>query len=138
MHHNVQSLFNKLPFIEILAEDKSYNLDVLCFSEHWLTKSEINNTQIQNFYLAGSYSRQIYTSKRPHGGTCIYVRQGIQSKYLEEYENLCVDSIFEMSSIVLENLNIIIICIYRAPKTDFTIFMFNMENLLIKLQKKII
>ena len=109
---------------------ETHKFDVLCFSEHWLSNDEINKTQIDEFYLAGSFCRKSYTGIKAHGGTCIYVRNGIKSLHIQKFENICVENIIELTAVALYDIRVIIICLYRVPGSDFRIFMNNIEILL--------
>jgi len=42
LHHNVQSLNNTVLEISILLSFDSLNVDVLCFTEHWLREDPLN------------------------------------------------------------------------------------------------
>lgn len=42
VHHNVQSINNKLLELAVLLHSELESLDVICFSEHWL-KEEYKN-----------------------------------------------------------------------------------------------
>jgi len=40
LHHNTQSLNNKLLYIAIMLTAENLNVILLCFTEHWLSKSK--------------------------------------------------------------------------------------------------
>ena len=42
LHHNVQSLYNKLLDLSISISTDDINTDVLCFTEHLLKKNQID------------------------------------------------------------------------------------------------
>jgi len=46
LHHNVQSLNNKLLDLSISLSTDEVNADVLCFTEHWLKANQLNSIYI--------------------------------------------------------------------------------------------
>jgi hypothetical protein len=47
------------------------NIDVLCFTEHWVQADNLKLIQIDQYKLANYFSRKKYN----HGGSCMYVKQ---------------------------------------------------------------
>jgi hypothetical protein len=59
------------------------NLDVLCFSEHWLTDEQIKTLNSEQCILADNFSNV----KCNYGGTCTFVRENLnirKVKYLKD------------------------------------------------------
>ena len=54
LHHNVQSLHNKLLDLSISISTDDINADVLCFTEHWLKSNQLDTVYIDQFKLAVS------------------------------------------------------------------------------------
>jgi hypothetical protein len=48
LHHNVQSLINKHLELTVLLSTSLQNVEVLCFTEHWLSEHQINMLEINN------------------------------------------------------------------------------------------
>lgn len=118
MHFNIQGLFKKLCDLELLLD--TYNTDLCCFSEHWLTKNEINMANLRKYSLVSSFCRENYE----RGGVCIYAKTGITCKPINFDHSL--EKIFEvaMSEVRAPNFSskILIISIYRSPQSDFKTF----------------
>jgi len=71
LHHNVQSLNNKLLELSISLSIDDINADILCFTEHWLRENQLNSVHIDQFKLVSSFSRSIRTG----GGSSIFVKK---------------------------------------------------------------
>ena len=78
LHHNVQSLNNKLLELSISLSSDDTNADVLCFTEQWLRENEISSVYIDQFKLVSSFSRPTRTG----GGSSIFVRNFLRTKYV--------------------------------------------------------
>ena len=65
LHHNVQSISNKLLELYVLLQYELADVDDLCLSEHWLREEHIKLISIDTFKLASSFSR----NKSDHGGS---------------------------------------------------------------------
>ena len=48
LHHNVQSLNNKLLDLSLSLSTDEVNADVLCFSEYWLKVNQFNSVYMIN------------------------------------------------------------------------------------------
>jgi hypothetical protein len=132
LHHNVQSLSNKLLDIAILLATDHSNLNILCFTEHWLLEGQLKVLNIDGFRLVSSFSR----SHSASGGSCIFVRNSIDTKDVNYLWVLGKEKAIEMSAIELPDNNTIIACIYRAPDSDFYTFLHNLEWLIFKVFSK--
>ena len=58
LHHNVQSLNNKILDIVIMLATENINADILCFTEHWLPEVQMNVLNTDDFKLASNFSRK--------------------------------------------------------------------------------
>ena len=93
------------------------NIDVLCFTEHWVKADYLKLIQIDQYKLASYFSGKKYN----HGGSCIYVKNGIRTKELNYLKGIS-DKEFEMSVTELVDYGFIIVCIYRSPDSNFWTF----------------
>jgi len=85
LHHNVQSLSNKLLDIAIMLATEHSNINILCFTEHWLSEVQLKVLNIYGFRLVSNFS----SSHSASGGSCIFTRNTIEMKdvnYLRELE----------------------------------------------------
>lgn len=136
MYHNVQSLTNKLQELEIILSS-DLNADVICITEHWLEKHQIESLKIPGYSLINSFCR--IDSIR--GGTAIFAKQNLRYKAIQAYPDLIKEKVFEMSAIELIDKHVIIVTIYRSPDGDIEEFLCKFEimlNMLETTKKKII
>jgi len=132
LYHNVQSLSNKLLDIAvILATDYSY-INILCFTEHWLSDAQLQVLNIDGFKLVNYFSR----SHSASGGSCIFVRNIIEMKDVNYLRKLGKERIFKISAIELSSNNTILACIYRSPDSDLYTILHTLELLISKVSSK--
>ncbi|KAI5632760.1 endonuclease-reverse transcriptase domain-containing protein [Phthorimaea operculella] len=89
--------------------------------------------QVEGYKLASWFCR----SNPIHGGTCIYLKEGIEYVERKEFVELSVESVIEISAIDIPNVNLVLICLHwpdsnREPKT----FHSTLKKLLQILNKK--
>ena len=76
LHHNVQSLSNKLLDIAVMLATEHSKIDILCFTEHWLSEVQMKFLNIDGFGLVSNFSRSHNSSE----GFCIFTRYTIEMK----------------------------------------------------------
>jgi lysophospholipase L1-like esterase len=111
VHQNIRSLWEIYGELEILLETEINNVEVLCFTEHWLNCHKIHAININNFTLTNAFCRR----NSDHGGSCIFVKKGVITKELNPLNELGEEESFELSVTELVQYAIIVICIYRSP-----------------------
>lgn len=132
MQFNIEGLASKCANLSILLS--TYQVNILCLSEHWLKQDEIKNTVIENFKLVTSFSRK----NHGRGGVCIFAKNNMDIK-----ETTCRDSIektFEICMAEMRTSNmknkICIISLYRTPDSDVKEFVHSLSLLLYRIYNK--
>lgn len=134
MHYNIQGgISNKLNDLNIFLDNSS--VKIICLNEHWLQTNKLFLfNKIQNFNLASSYCR---LSSRG-GGTCILVHSTLNYVVRQDIESLAEDNVFEVSCIEINEVNAIVISLYRKPDySNYKLFLEKLERLLICLSKEV-
>jgi exonuclease III len=132
LHHNVQSLNNKLLEISISLSFDDINSDILCFTEHWSRESQLNSIYIDQFILVSSFNRP----NRTGGGSSIFVRNFLCTKDITYIKGLGSENTFEISATELTDFNCILVCIYRSPDWNFDEFLYKLESVICKVQSR--
>jgi len=107
LHHNVQSINNKLIELNVLLQSELADVDVLCLSEHWLREENIKLITIDKFKLVSNSSR----SKSDHGVSCIYVKHHVQTKEVNHLNGISKEKDFEMTAVEILDYKLIIVCV---------------------------
>ena len=87
LHQNVQSISNKKTKLDFVLKSRLKNIEVLCFTEHWVKADYLNLIQIDQYKLLSNFSRKKYD----HGGSCIYVKKGIRTKELSSFKGISAE-----------------------------------------------
>lgn len=75
LHQNVRSLGNARELLEAILTEQ-LDIKIVCLTEHWKTKEQLEYHGITNFSLRTFFCR----GKNEHGGVAIYARNEIQTK----------------------------------------------------------
>ncbi|XP_044764430.1 uncharacterized protein LOC123320995 [Coccinella septempunctata] len=123
-HLNARGVAGKESFFEMLLHIYE-NTQVMSITEHWLSQEEAEVFSLEGWQLAHSYNRKHF--KR--GGVLTLCRSHSPFVCLDEVNNLSLDLHCEISAIKLLQYDLILISIYRAPKSDFHMFFDNLEKI---------
>ena len=93
LHHNVQSLSNKVLQLSILLNSDFIHADILCFTEYWLMEEQIRVLNTDNFKSVSNCSRL----SSNHGGLCIFVQQDQQTKEVNYLKGIGSEKVFEIT-----------------------------------------
>jgi hypothetical protein len=116
----------------VMLATEYLNVNILCFTEHWLLEVQMNVLNIDYFRLASNFSRNHSTS----GGSCIFVRNNIEIKEVEYLKGLGKEKFFEISAFKLSDIGTILACVYRSQDSDFYEFLHQLELLIFKVSSK--
>jgi hypothetical protein len=130
-HCNVQSIRNKLSEIDLFLT--SVKCDILTLNEHWLFEDE-SDLYIPSGYKLVSICNRDNSCARG-GGSAIYVKQDILAQSLDVKE-FYLNSIFEVTAIIIPNSNVIVTTLYRTPNSNLNHFFNVLESFLLYLSKK--
>lgn len=124
LHCNVRSAKNKIHEIEASLQD--INVDVVCLTEHWLNKEEIDLFSLNDYRVASSSARQLSRG----GGTVILVDSVVESQDLDFLSKYNVEKSVELCGILLKEINVFVIVAYRAPTGNFDTFLAAIESVI--------
>ena len=128
MHQNIQCIRNKIIDLNIFLNTDLDNVDIVCFSEHWLNEHEYTSLVIPNYNLAGIYCRKVHKN----GGVAILVKNSISFKNKPHTMFLNEELHFEhiVIELTISKNNLLIVCLYRSPRGSIEIFLNKLEILL--------
>jgi hypothetical protein len=133
MHLNIQYLSNKILELDVvLSEIKP---EIVCLSEHGLKSNEIVLVNINGYSLITHFCREYYKG----GGVAIFANNNskikvnaINSHFVEEF---CEEKVLEfcLVSLMLENVKIFLLSLYRSPSCSVQSFLENLDKIISKL-----
>lgn len=122
---NVQYISNKVDLVNDFIDE--IRPEVICISEHGLKTVEISQLNLHKEYkLVSSFCRP----KKKGGGVAIYGKNSIKMEQINVTE-FCEES-FEVAAgmIKQENGKMIVICVYRPPKSKLEDFLVKLRDLI--------
>jgi predicted outer membrane repeat protein len=131
LHQNICSFTAKTTELEVLLCSELKPVSVICLTGHWQSELKLNCTNITDFKLV----RAFCGNSSEHGGSGIYVKNGLETKEISCSAGISEEKMFEMSLIELPEYKLLIVCIYRSPK-EFDKFLNKLETVIQKLLKK--
>ena len=125
LHQNIQGL--RWKFNEVLSYLYPSLPHILCFTEHHLNQQEIALIQIESYTLGASFCRTSFKM----GGLCIFVNKNLNFRNIDTQKFLHEQDIeAEAVKLSVNSLNICILSIYRAPSSNFALFLDKLEIIL--------
>lgn len=125
---NIQSVRYKKSEFEAFLYDINADFDIICLTEHWLTKSELKHgLNIGAWNLASNFSRTEATC----GGILILAGAKVVCEPHNVINALSVELHCEISSVIIKVSNLVIVNVYRPPSGNFNIFISIVENILL-------
>lgn len=127
IHQNLQSIGNCLDHLIELLKDHG-NCRFLCVTEHWKTSQQLVNYGIPGYFLASSFCRK----GGGYGGSAIYAKLGVRNSVRGDLNKFAVESHFEICACEFrfDDVNILVMTIYRTPDSDVKLFMSKLEEVL--------
>jgi hypothetical protein len=108
------------------------HVDVTCLTEHWQSDQKLRCTNIVDFKLVSAFCR----SSNEHGGSSIYIRNGLETREIHYFAGISEEKTFEMSLTELPEYKLLIVCIYRSPDGQVDKFLDKLESVVQKLLMK--
>jgi exonuclease III len=133
LHHNVQSLGNKLLDWNVLLSSWISKPVILCFSEHWFQRNHLIHINIDQYKLADYFCRNIGN----HAGSCIFALNELKIRQLPFLKNLGREKVFEISANELIDFKITVVCIYRSPNSNKETFLEVSDEVVNKVLKRV-
>ena len=126
-HQNIRCLINKSEELIVNLDSINFCPHILCISEHHLKQQELITLSVHGYILGAEYSRKVLHK----GGVCIYTKQNLIYKVIN-LSKFCIEQNIELCAIQFDTkqINVVVICVYRAPTGDFEIFLKQLENAL--------
>lgn len=132
-HQNIENLISRIESLEIILNE--INPRILVITEHNVKENELDYLKVDRYNISAYYCRKSAVK----GGVMILSGEGLSGKpvVVPVANNLCEDKIFEFCAVKykLENVQFIVVGLYRSPSSDPFIFL-NRLNLLITLLLK--
>jgi hypothetical protein len=125
IHQNIRCLTNKVYQLEAILQSVEL-MHVVCLTEHWKKSEELTSIKIMNYGLSSSYCRK----NKIHGGASIHVHNTVKAAELSSLVNLSIEMVIEIAAIEIVEYKLVIICIYRPPSGDVTVFLDRLSTLL--------
>lgn len=110
-HQNVQSLKNKILEVELCIRNINPTPLFICLTEHWYTEPEKCLMKLETYTMKSAWCRR----NMIHGGSCIFVKDDLETEELNDIKHKSVEGHLECSSVVCRPIKTVIVCIYRPP-----------------------
>jgi hypothetical protein len=97
LHQNICSLTATTTELEVLLCSELKPVNVICLTEHWQSELKLNCINITDFKLVSAFCRR----SSEHGGSGIYIKNGLETKEISCFAGISEEKILEMSLIEL-------------------------------------
>lgn len=134
LHQNIASILSKTEILELtLLELRDINKepDILCLSETFMRAGNEKYLKLNNYTVAAAFSRDTQ-----RGGTCILAKQGIIYNELSHIKKYSSQKSFEACGVEVPQHKLLIVCLYRTPKSDPNIFLDKLDQFMCETVKK--
>ena len=140
LHTNICSLMHNFEALEKLCTDLDYSFDAIALSETWNPKSKLNKFLPQE--LHGYHPLVALPGVSLKSGTGIYIRISLSFKERKKLDISHSDTVSEFQMKFIEIVrekqkNIVIIIVYRHPKTDCGSFQLALQERATMLTKEL-
>lgn len=128
-HQNVQCIKNKVECFEIELEQQQ--IDIACFTEHWMKDFEVDKICLKGYTLSGVFCR----SNFKNGGVVVFHKSTLNAdiKEIKFVSKKSTEMNFEIVGIEYKfnnSMNVKILTIYRSPSANLTVFFSELEEVL--------
>lgn len=128
LHQNIASILSKRELLELTLQElqeMNNNPDAICLSETFIKKGNESHVKIHGYNMAANFCRD-----KQRGGTCILLKKNLVFKELPFIHTYATQNTFEACGIELTHHKLIIICVYRTPRSDPIQFLSKLNSLL--------
>lgn len=112
-------------------KESSNEPDIICFTETFLKSGHETYVKLNNYEIATSFCRD-----KSRGGSCIFVKKDLVFTDLTFLKKHASQNLFEICGIEVPSIKSAIICVYRTPTTDPTLFLKKLEGVLLEMFKR--
>ena len=117
LHINIQGLAGKTTALESFFLNEGGRFMAVCLNEHWLSEAEISGLVIHRYRVVSFFSR----SHRKRRGVAIMLRDDYFYEPLSLCD-FCVELTGEIAGVVVPDLSLLILSVYRSPDGGFDDF----------------
>lgn len=134
LHQNIASILSKQALLEVTLQElreKKQEPDIICLTETFLKEGYSCYLKVDDFKLSASFCRE-----QSRGGSCILIKKSLHYVELTHLKKFAAPKTFEVCGIHVPFYKLVIVCIYRTPSSDPTIFLNKLNCMLHDLRNK--
>ncbi|XP_035671494.1 uncharacterized protein LOC118412624 [Branchiostoma floridae] len=131
VHHNTENLEQNFKSLKSTCLIKA---DIICLTETWLSEDvQDSKVQLENFDVFRKDRTHVceeesMTRSSPHGGVAVYVRNGYSCYEIPIPDDISLECVVMLMSV--EDIEILIVPVYRPPSVKKDAFIVNVEKLM--------